>query len=56
VNSHLADLSVHENPGKFYAKAGEMTDRIASNPLPDSKYMVVRMLATGVFRLSSMKI
>jgi hypothetical protein len=34
-NSNLSDLPIHENPGKFYAKAGEMADRIGSNPPSD---------------------
>ncbi|MFF7081777.1 ricin-type beta-trefoil lectin domain protein [Streptomyces lavendulae] len=31
-NTGLSDLPIHERPTRFFAKAGEMVDRIAGNP------------------------
>ncbi|PYC68372.1 hypothetical protein C7C46_29145 [Streptomyces tateyamensis] len=32
TNSALADLPIHAQPTRFYARAGEMLDRVAGNP------------------------
>lgn len=37
TNSAQADLPVHSQPTRFYAKAGEMLDRVAGNPTTDEQ-------------------
>ncbi|MEC3997047.1 polymorphic toxin-type HINT domain-containing protein [Actinacidiphila sp. DG2A-62] len=37
TNSAQADLPVHSQPTRFYARAGEMLDRVAGNPTSDEQ-------------------